>query len=181
MKIALLVSILTFCNFAGFAQAEQTSVEPFDLNLKVKELASLPVGLSVTHSPGPVHSTLFSPSLSGVQWKHDTTVTSLRGPVTIVEYGYFIERNEQWELPYSVEVPDAFTSSDFEEMYDCPNSELKPGESYTNAESRSVMDCVPEQRVRWYFIGVDRQGHRVKGETIIQLLSDHAPVVQGVE
>jgi len=179
MKHILLVSILIFCGSAGPAQAEQKTVAPFEPNLKVNELASLPEGLSVTHTPDPVLATLHSPSLSGVQWKHNTTVSSMVGSVTIIEFGYFVERNGQWELPYGTEVPYAYTSSDFAKKYDCPGSELKPGESYTDAWSRSVMDCVPEQLARWYFIGVDAKGNRVKGEANVKLLAERAPSVQG--
>ncbi len=179
MKHILLVSILIFCSSAGSAWAEQKSVAPFEPSLKLIELASLPEGLAVTHTPDPVFATLHTPSLSGVQWKHSTTVSSMVGPVRIVEFGYFVERNEQWELPYGNEVPFTFTSSDFAKMYDCPNSELRPGESYTDVRNRSVIDCVPEQVVKWYFIGLDAKDNRVKGEANVKLLADRAPSVQG--
>jgi hypothetical protein len=181
MKHFLLVSILIFYSSAGLAQAEQKTVAPFEPTLKVNELASLPEGLAVTHTPDPVLATLYTPSLSGVQWKHSTTVSSIVGPVTIIEFGYFVERNGQWEFPYGTEVPYTYTSSDFAKMYDCPSSELKPGESYTDALSRSVMDCVPEQLARWYFIGVDAKGNRVKGEADVKLMAERAPSVQGTQ
>lgn len=181
MKHILLVSILIFCSSTNLAQAEQKPVVPFEPGLKLDELASLPEGLVVTNTPDPVFATLYSPSLSGVQWKHSTTVSSKVGPVTIVEFGYFVERNGQWELPYGTEVPYTYTSSDFAKMYDCPSSELKPGESYTDARNRSVIDCVPEQVVRWYFIGLDAKGNRVKGEADVKLLAERAPSVQGTQ
>lgn len=179
MKHILLVSILIFCSSTGPAGAEQKSVAPLEPSLKLNELASLPEGLAVTHTPDPVFATLFTPSLSGVQWGHSTTVSSKVGPVTIVEFGYFVERNGQWEWPYGTEVPFTYTSSDFAKMYDCPNSELKPGESYTDVRNRSVIDCVPEQVVKWYFIGLDSNDNRVKGEANVKLLAERAPIVQG--
>jgi hypothetical protein len=94
------------------------------------------------------------------------------GPVTIIEFGYFVERNGQWEFPYGAEVPYTYTSSDFAKRYDCPSSELQPGESYTDAWNRSVIDCVPEQIVKWYFIGLDDKGNRVKGEANVKLLAE---------
>ena len=48
MKNILLVSILVFCSFIGPAQADERSDALIESNLKVKELASIPVGLSVT-------------------------------------------------------------------------------------------------------------------------------------
>jgi len=179
MKHSLLVSILIFCSVVGTTQAEQEIAVPFEVSEKLKELASLTVGLSVSHSPDPVRYTSYIPSLSGVQWQHSTTVSSMAGPVTIIEFGYFVERNGQWELPYGVEVPYTYTSSDFAEMYDCPNSELQPGESYTDPLNRSIIDCVPEQVVGWYFIGLDAEGNRVKGEANVKMLSELDPSEHG--
>jgi hypothetical protein len=180
MKHVLLVSLLVFCSSsAGPAQAEQKAVVSSESSLKVNELASLPEGLAVSHTPDPVHATLHTPSLSGVQWKHSTTVSSTVGPVKIIEFGYFVERNGQWEFPYGIEVPYVYTSNDFAEKYNCPSSELQPGKSYTDAWNRSVIDCVPEQIVKWYFIGLDSKGNRVKGEASIKLLAERAPSVQG--
>jgi hypothetical protein len=174
MKHILLVSILVFCSSAGLVQAEQKTVGLIESNLKLKELTSLPVGLAVTLSPDPVIATLFSPSLSGVQWQHSTTVTSLAGPLTIVEFGYFVERNGRWEFSFGTEVPNTYTSSDFAKKYDCPGSELQPGESYTDTLNRSIIDCVPEQMVKWYFIGLDPQGKRVKGEATVKMLTERS-------
>ncbi len=179
MKYILLVSILILCSSTGPAQAELESAASDESRLKVDELASLPEGLTVTHTPDPVFTTLNSQNISGVEWAHSTTVSSKAGPVTIVEFGYFVERNGQWELPYGEEVPYLYTSSDFSKKYNCPNSELQPGESYTNAQNRSVIDCVPEQFVQWYFIGLDAHGKRVKGEAKVKLLAERAPDVQG--
>ena len=174
MKHILLVSILVFCSFVGPAQAEPKKVALFESNLKLKELASLPEGLAVSHTPDPVLYTLLSASLSGVQWQHSTTVSSKVGPVTIIDFGYFVERNGHWEFSHGTEVPYTYTSSDFAERYDCPSSELQPGQSYTDEWNRSIIDCVPEQMVKWYFIGLDAKGNRVKGEANVKLLTELA-------
>ncbi len=174
MKNILLVSILIFGSSIGLAQTEQKTVALIDSNLKLEELESLPEGLSVSHTPDPVFYTSFIPSLSGVQWKHSTTVSSLVGPVTILEFGYFVARKGRWEFPYGVEVPYTYNSSDFAKKYDCPGSELQLGESYTDTKNRSVIDCVPEQLVKWYFIGLDAKGNRVKGEASVKLVTELA-------
>ena len=179
MKHILLVSILIFCVAAGSAQAEQETAAPFEVSEKLRELASLTEGLSVSHTPDPVRYISYTPSLSGIQWQHGTTVSSIVGPVTIVEFGYFVERNGQWELPYGVEVPYTYNSSDFAERFDCPNAKLQPGGSYTDPLNRSVIDCVPEQVVRWYFIGLDAEGSRVKGESNVKLLAELDPGEHG--
>jgi len=179
MKFRHIGSILAICTVAGLALAEQETAAPFEAGEKLQELASLTEGLTVTHAPDPVLYTLYTPSLSGVQWQHSTTVSSTVGPVKIVEFGYFVERNGQWEFPYGVEIPYAYSSSDFAEKYDCPNAELQPGGSYTDPSTRSVIDCVPEQVVRWYFIGLDSEGHRVKGESTVRLLAELDPSEYG--
>lgn len=179
MKTALFLSLLILLGSAGPVPAEQESVAAPEAGRKLGELASLPEGLAVAHSPDPVHATLFPPSLSGVQWAHDTTVSSRVGPVTLVEYGYFVERNGRWEWPYGEEVPYTYTAGDFADRYGCPGAELKPGESYTDAQNRSVIDCVPEQRVKWYFIGQDAHGRPVKGEAVVTMLAEQVPDVEG--
>lgn len=174
MKYILFVSLLVFSGFANSVHAEQREEALLESNLKLTELASLPEGLAVTHTPDPVLYIPHVPSLSGIQWKHSTTVVSTAGPVTIVEFGYFVERNGHWEFPYGTEVPHTYSSSDFAEMYNCPGSELLPGESYTDDRNRSVIDCVPEQMAKWYFIGLDAEGNRVKGEASVKLLAELA-------
>jgi len=103
----------------------------------------------------------------------------MAGPVTIIEFGYFVERNGQWEFSLGSEVPCTYTSNDFAERYDCPSSELLPGESYSDARNRSIIDCVPEQLVKWYFIGMDAEGNRVKGEATVKLLTELDPSEHG--
>jgi len=179
MKYIFLVSTLMICISSGLAQAVPATEAPFDVSEKLKELASLPEGISVSHAPDPVRYASHIPSLSGVKWQFATRVSSMAGTVTIVEFGYFVERNGKWGLPYGNEVPYTYTSSDFAEMYDCPDSEMKPGGSYSNMRNRSVIDCVPEQMVKWYFIGIDAQGDRVKGEATAKLLAELDPSEYG--
>lgn len=172
MKYLLLAFVLINTSFAGLVNAQQRPEAPFELSGKLAELNSLPVGLVVSHNPEPVHATLYSPSLSGVQWKHNTTVTATESPVSLIEYGYFVKRNGQWEFSYGTQVPLSYDSKDFAIMFACPDAKLKPGESYTNLENRSVIDCVPEQMVKWFFIGLDDKGNRVKGEATLNLLAE---------
>lgn len=174
MKHILLVSILVFCTFAGSAQADLKEGALAESKLKVKELASLPEGLTISHTPDPVFHIAHTPSISGVQWEHRTTVSSTVGPVTILEFGCFVERNGKWEYPHETVTPYTYSSSDFATMYDCPSSKLQPGKTYTDAKNLSVIDCVPEQMVKWYFIGQDANGQRVKGEATVKLISEFA-------
>ena len=175
----LLFTILIICTSAGSAQAEQEIVVSFDASEKLSELALIPEGIMVFHTPDPVHYTLYSHTISGVRWQYSTTVSSMGGPVTIIEFGYFVERNGQWEFSYGEEVPYIYSSYDFAEKYNCPNSVLHSGESYTDTRNQSIIDCVPEQVVKWYFIGVDAEGKRVKGEANVKLLAELNPSKHG--
>ena len=168
MKYILLVSILGIGSFVGATQAEQTVVGPLESDLKISELASLPQGLTVVHTPDPVERTFSGPS--GFQWTHSTTVSSTVGPVTIVEFGCFYEDGGRWTFGTGTKAP--FTAEDFAEWYGCAGATLQPGESYTDAHNRSLGNFMPEQVTKWYFIGLDSQGNRVKGEAGVTLLSD---------
>jgi hypothetical protein len=168
MKYILHVVILGIVSFAGFSQAGQEVYGPHESEVKLTELASLPQGLTVTHTPESVATSFSGPS--GVQWTHSTTVSSTVGPVKIVEYGFFLERNGRWTDDTGIQ--SKYTANDFEKNFDSPGAELLPGKSYTNEWNRSISDNRPEQAGKWYFIGVDAEGNRVKGEANIKLVGD---------
>jgi len=138
---------------------------PRDVDFTVGELARLPEGLMVAHTPETVLPTFTGPS--GGDWLHRTTVAALAGPVTIVEYGYLVERNGSWY--HARGSGEAFTAEDFADRFDCPGAVLMPGETYTFEWNRSFKENFPEQVGRWYFIGVDAGGNRVKGEATVTL------------
>jgi hypothetical protein len=170
MKYILHVVILGICSFAGFSQAGQDVYGPHESEVKLTELASLPQGLTVTHTPDSVTTSFSGPS--GVQWAHSTTVSSTVGPVTIVEYGFLLERNGRWTDETGIR--SKYTANDFAENFGSPDAKLLPGKSYTNEWNRSMSDNMPEQVGKWYFIGLDSKGNRVKGEANIKLVGDMA-------
>ncbi|MBK8167828.1 MAG: hypothetical protein IPK64_17930 [bacterium] len=179
MKHFILASTLILIASAGLALADQETAESTDASEKLRELESMPVGIAVSHTPSPVRYTLNPSNVSGVEWQFSTTVSAVGGPVTIVEYGYFVERNEQWDFNYENELPLSSSSSDFASEFDCPNALMIPGSSYTHPENRSAIDCIPEQLVKWYFIGIDADGNRVKGEAGVKLITELDPGVHG--
>jgi len=179
MKHVVLASALILFASAGLALADQEIAEPTDAREKLTELESMPMGIAVSHTPSLVRYTLNPSNVSGVEWQFSTTVSAMAGPVTIVEFGYFVERNEQWELHYENERPLSFSAGDFASEFDCPASLMVPGKSYTNPENQSAIDCVPEQLVKWYFIGIDADGSRVKGEADIKLITELDPSEHG--
>ena len=74
MKYILQVVILAAIGMAGLALAGQESPGPYESEVKLAELSSLPAGLTVTHTPDPVSSSFSGPG--GVKWAHSTTVSS---------------------------------------------------------------------------------------------------------
>jgi len=179
MKHIVLASTLILFASAGFALADQDIADSNDASVKLRELESMPVGIVVSHTPSPVRYTLNPSNVSGVEWQFSTTVSAVGGAVTIVEFGYFVERNEQWTFNYEDELPLSFSSSDFASVFGCPKALMVPGKSYTNPENQSAIDCVPEQLVNWYFIGIDADGNRVKGEAGVKLITELDPREHG--
>ncbi len=168
MKFILHIVILGIISFAGISQAEQDVYGPLESEVILTELASLPQGLTVTHTPDSVATSFSGPSR--VQWVHRTTVSSTVGPVTIVEYGFLLERNGRWTDEMGIR--SKYTANEFAKNFGSPGAKLLPGKSYTNEWNRSMSDNMPEQTGKWYFIGVDSKGNRVKGEANIKLVGD---------
>lgn len=168
MKYILHVLIIGICGLAGVSQAEQEALGPYESEVKLSELASLPTGLTVTHTPEAVEKSFSGPS--GSQWAHSTTVASTVGPVTIVEYGFLLERNGRWTD--ETWIKSKYSASEFAENFESPGAKLLPGKTYTDEWNRSMSDNRPEQLGKWYFIGVDSEGNRVKGEANLKLVGD---------
>jgi hypothetical protein len=165
MKSILIASVLGIMMFAGVVQADKFVAGPLDVDFKTGELASLPQGLVVTHTPDTVQPTFWGPG--GNEWTHQTTVKSTVGPVRIIEYGYILERDGH--RSYTQGDLDAFSADEFAKRFGCPDAELEPGAAYTYKWNRSIKDNLPEQVGIWYFIGVDAEGNRVKGEAPVTL------------
>jgi hypothetical protein len=171
MKILLSTVILGVVCLAGTSfisvdtMAETHGPHTYEINLS--DLDLLPIGLSVSHSPEEVKPSLFGPT--GSQYTHQTSVASTVGPVTIVEYGYLVERDGHWTHAQGME--EKFSAAEFAKFFNCPEARLEAGRTYTDEWNSSVINNRPEQLGKWYFIGVDAQGNRVKGEADIKLIS----------
>src|SRR5262245_61381390 len=94
---------------------------------RFQELNALPEGLRVAHTPNPVGAQRGGPSGFAYTWLYKTTVGSLRGPITIEEFGCFTLQQGQWRLSTVTGRP--FTSTDFAQWYGCPEAVVAPGRS----------------------------------------------------
>lgn len=168
MKMFLTIAIvgMAFVASATFVQADTDSHGPHAADITMAELASLPEGLVVSHTPEQVEPSVFGPT--GSQYAHQTTVQSTVGPVKIVEYGYLVEEDGHWTSAWNVQ--DKYSAKDFAELFGCPEAQVQTDQVYTNEWNQSGLNTGPEQMGKWYFIGEDAQGNRVKGEADIKLV-----------
>lgn len=138
---------------------------------KLAELDALPVGLTVIHTPNPVKADWDGRRDVPCRWIFETAVSAAGSTVTIEEFGSFFWTIDHWEFSNVTKKP--FTRKNFAEWYGCPDGVLRPGETRRDA-SNWVQACSARQgRSRWYYIGVDADGRRVKGEAVIELAGEY--------
>ena len=59
----------------------------------------------------------------------------------------------------------SFSAKDFAEWYSCPDA--KEGKAYSDPTNWGSAQALAAGKARWYYIGIDGKGGRVKGEAII--------------
>jgi hypothetical protein len=144
--------------------------------ITLEELGKLPVGLRVVHEPNPALATLTGQSKrrSKYTWWYKTSVSATGPVVRIVEFGAFLSHEGKWVQGGSI-TGKPYNARDFAEWYSCPKAELKPKEVYVDPTNWSSAPDLRPGRMRWYFIGVDEKGRRVKGEAVIELKGEIDP------
>jgi hypothetical protein len=147
---------------------QQQSDANAQLNAKLRLLASLPIGIKIRHSPNPARPRVGGRSGFNFTWPYTTSVQTIRGSVKIEEFGAFAWENGRWVFSNFTGKP--YSEVDFADWYSCPNARLLPGRVCSDAHNWSGRRALEAGKTMWYFIGVDAQGKRVKGEAIIQHL-----------
>jgi hypothetical protein len=137
---------------------------------RLKELAPLAVGLEVTHKPNPVRAHRGGRSGCKYTWLFETTVRSAAGAVTINEFGVFSWVDSKWVFANYTGKP--FAREHFADWYSCPNATVTPGQEYSDPTNWGGNEVLQEGRMKWYFIGTDENGNRVKGEAVIEELAE---------
>lgn len=99
-------------------------------------------------------------------WLHKTTVTALHDAITITEFGAFDWHNNRWVFSTIYGRP--FTSQEFAEWYSCPDSRIPIGQSFADPNNYAGAEVLSSSKVRWYFIGTNSRGERVKGEAVVE-------------
>jgi hypothetical protein len=158
--ILFCMGLLTF--LTGSASAATTN--------KLDELVKLPFGLQVVHTPDKVRADHDGPSGRAFTWSYKTSVTATNGSVVIVEFGSFIWHKDKWVFSSYTGKP--FTSQDFADWYSCPGAKLVEGQTFSDGSNWSGGDILRADKMRWYYIGVTPDGHRVKGEAVVEILPE---------
>jgi hypothetical protein len=138
---------------------------------KLRELASLPVGLVVTHYPNPIQARVVSDDRWPYVWSYLTMVRALSGPIRIKEFGAFAWKEGAWEFSSMTGKP--YSARHFREWYSCPDGVVRPDSHCSDSRNWSRRSSPEDSQTLWYFIGVDEKGKRVKGEAIIELSAFH--------
>lgn len=141
-----------------------------------EELDKLPEGIKVAHGPKTALATLTGKSERRAKytWWYKTTVSATDGDITVTEFGAFDWRDGKW-FPGKTFTGKPYTATDFAEWYKCPKAVLKKGESFSDPTNWSSDPELRAGKTRWYFVGVDAKGKRVKGEAVIELKPEIDP------
>lgn len=127
---------------------------------KYLEVAALPDGIKVVHSPTPCHAIEGGPSGSRYSWIYTTEVITTGDALQLVEFGVFNRLGGRWIFTMSGE---PFTPTEFALWYSCAHARLLPGESYTDPDNWSGHHSRRRGPLLWYYIAHDAWGRKVKG------------------
>jgi len=169
--ILALLAWIAGCSGGNNPSQRQGDSEPGVLS----ELESLPVGLEVVRSPARVGSPE-GPNQEDwpYRWHFRTEVRAINRPLTITKFGILAWDGAKWILPpdqrhYNTGIG---KQKDFVEWYHCPGGIVRPGRPAVDPENWAGANARKPFRQKWFFIGVDAQGKRYKGEGVVELLTD---------
>jgi len=138
------------------------------------ELESLPIGLEVVHTPGSVGSPK-GPNQEDwpYRWRFRTELRAIDRPITITRFGILAWDGSKWFLPpdqrqYNAGILDQAT---FTEWYRCTDATIQPGQPAVDPENWAGSYARAPFRQKWFFIGEDTQGQRLKGEGVVDLIT----------
>jgi hypothetical protein len=142
----------------------------------IEELDKLPTGLKITHKPSPALATLTGKSdrRAKYTWWYKTTVTATDDDVTIEQFGGFVLVDGKWVDP-TAGVHPPYTAKELAEWYKCDGATISKGKPAVDPTNWSSFPELIAVKHRWFFIGVDAKGRRVKGEAIIELKPEIDP------
>ena len=164
--LAILVLPVALCCGCGSQSTKAEKLLPFELS----DLDSLPTGLEVVHEPVAVLAKKGGVSGFGYTWTFKTTVRSTGAPVSIQEFGSLMDENGRWVLGNVTKK--FFTQNDFAEWYSCPEGLVTSGNEFSDPSNWVGNNCLRPGQVKWFYVGIDDKGKRVKGEAVVEQLAE---------
>lgn len=114
-------------------------------------------GLLVNNFPQIVYASTDEDAKSNYQWKHTTSVMSLKESATITEFGAYIFYNNQWNLRVTMQ------PKEFDKLFDTKKGKLKSSQPYTYKDNWRNNDQLFGGWAMWYFIAETESGEKVYG------------------
>jgi hypothetical protein len=159
---------VSVCLFAALAGSSLGADE--QKYITAEELDKLPEGIKVVHEPKTSLATINTKrnAQDKYVWWYKTTVSSIDADVTIVQLGSLTRIDGKWlNCPTYTGKP--YTGEEFADWYNCPNAVLKKDKSYSDPKNWSSCTELQEGTIRWYYVGIDAKGKKVKSEAVIEL------------
>jgi hypothetical protein len=165
---------VSICFFAALVGAslgadEQKFITP-------EELDKLPEGIKVVHEPKIALATHNTKSNARYKytWWYKTTVSSDDSDVTIEQFGVLIQENGKW-VNGGAYTGKPYATDEFADWYKCPKAVVKKGKSYSDPRNWSAYDDLRADKMRWYYVGIDSKGKKVKGQADVELKDEIDP------
>jgi hypothetical protein len=147
-------------------------------------LASLPVGLEVSHIPSHVLAHKTADRLGWPYgWFFETSVrVVLNRRLRMEKFGMAAWHEGSWVFSTARSVQavggnwppncTVFRPGEFEQEFGCPTGWLETGQTYCDHHNWAGSGRLETFRQRWFFIACDEEGHLYKGEGIVELVGE---------
>jgi len=152
---------------------KKTPEQPVEMSF-LTELEQLPIGLDVIHTPAQV-----SGPTDGLEtgWPHSwvfrTEVRSRGEKLKIQQFGILAWDGNGWALPsnqkkYNSGILDGQT---FAEWYGIVDGTISPDSPAVDDQNWAGSRDLQGFKQKWFFIGVDKNGKKWKGEGVVELVT----------
>jgi hypothetical protein len=102
------------------------------------------------------------------------TVSAIDQDVTIIEFGALFQSDGRWVNGRTI-TGKPYTADELADWYKCPKALLKKGQSYSDPTNWSSAGELKAHKARWYFVGIDAKGRKVKGEATVECKAEIDP------
>jgi hypothetical protein len=176
-RIASFLAVTVFCVTTASPVGADNPPGP----TSIEDLDKLPIGLKVTHYPNPCLATetevKAGSALLQYTWWFKTSVSPTDSDVKLTEFGAYGWQDGRWVFANFTRKP--FSSKDFADWYSCPDAALKKGTIYSDPKNWATSSVLRAGKARWYYVGLDANGRRVKGDAVIEEKGEVDPAKPG--